>query len=130
MNSVGHNKVYTAGGAAGSILRPIALRKCVDVANKNIEGLDIFASGGIISGDHALSYIHYGAKALQVCSAVQNLDASTVFYDLKTSLQANMYLLADKDLVKKGWKGQYPPYNYQHMSTADFSTPKNEPKVE
>jgi len=129
LNSVGHNKVYTAGGAAGSILRPIALSKCVDVA-KAVKGVDIFGSGGIISGDHALSYINYGAKALQVCSAVQNLDASTVFYDLKTSLQANMYLLADKDLVKKGWKGQYPPYNYQHMNAADFSTSKKEPKIE
>ena len=43
-----------------------------------------------------------------------------------------MYLLADKDLVKKGWKGQYPPYNYQHMNAADFSTSKkvfNVPKL-
>jgi len=60
---VSRKKLYTAGGGAGSIIRPIALRKCVDVAN-SVQGIDIFASGGIISGDHALSYLNYGAKAL------------------------------------------------------------------
>jgi len=50
-------------------LRPIALRKCVDVAN-TVPDIDIFGSGGIISGDHALSYLNYGVKALQICSAV------------------------------------------------------------
>jgi dihydropyrimidine dehydrogenase (NADP+) len=82
---VGSAKQYTAGGTTGPILRPFALRKCADVA-KMVPGIEIFGSGGIISGDHAMSFLQYGAKALQICSAVQNLDAATVFYDLKTSL--------------------------------------------
>lgn len=110
-NSVGGTKLYTPGGSTGGVLRPIALRKCVEVANA-VKGIDIFGSGGIISGDHALSFLTYGAKALQICSAVQNLDAATVYYDLETSLRANLYLLSRKDLVAKGWKGQYPPYGF------------------
>ena len=82
---VGKAKQYTAGGTTGSVLRPFALRKCADVA-KFVPEIEIFGSGGIISGDHAMSFLQYGAKALQICSAVQNLDAATVFYDLKTSL--------------------------------------------
>lgn len=68
-NSVGSTKLYTPGGSTGSILRPIAMRKCVEVALNNPE-IDIFGSGGIISGDHALNFLTYGAKALQICSAV------------------------------------------------------------
>lgn len=63
LNSVGGTKLYTPGGATGGILRPIALRKCVEVANA-VPGIEIFGSGGIISGDHALSFLTYGAKAL------------------------------------------------------------------
>jgi dihydropyrimidine dehydrogenase (NADP+) len=85
-------KLWAPGGTTGSVLRPFALRKCADVA-QHVPGIEIFGSGGIISGDHAMSYLNYGAKALQVCSAVQNLDAATVLYDLRTSLQANLYLL-------------------------------------
>jgi len=92
-------------------LRPFALRKCADVA-KYVPEIEIFGSGGIISGDHAMSYLQYGAKALQICSAVQNLDAATVFYDLKTSLQANMFCLTKKELYDKGWRGQFPPFDF------------------
>ncbi|EGR27432.1 hypothetical protein IMG5_196150 [Ichthyophthirius multifiliis] len=120
-NGVGVKKQVTPGGSTGSILRPFALRKCVDVA-KYVPQIEIFGSGGIISGDHALSYIQYGAKALQICSAVQNLDAATVFYDLKTSLQANLYLLGDEKARQKGWKGQYPPYGFQKMNNEPNSS--------
>lgn len=68
-NGVGVEKHIAPGGATGTILRPFATRKCVEVA-KAVPEIDIFASGGIISGDHAINYIHYGAKALQICSAV------------------------------------------------------------
>jgi dihydropyrimidine dehydrogenase (NADP+) len=44
-------------------LRPFALRKCADVA-KLVPDIEIFGSGGIISGDHAMSFLQYGAKAL------------------------------------------------------------------
>ena len=59
-----------------------------------------------------MSFLQYGAKALQICSAVQNMDAPTVLYDLETSLKANLFALADKQLFDKGWRGQYPPYNF------------------
>lgn len=54
---------YAPGGTTGSVLRPFSLRKCQDVA-KMVPEIEIFGSGGIISGDHAMSYIQYGAKAL------------------------------------------------------------------
>ncbi len=52
-----------------------------------------------------MSFIQYGAKALQICSAVQNMDAPTVLYDLETSLKANMFALNKKELYDKGWRG-------------------------
>jgi len=85
-------KHHSAGGMTGPILRPFALRKCHDIRTV-VPEIDIWASGGIISGDHAMSFLQYGAKAFQICSAVQNLDAATVFYDLKSSFQANLYLM-------------------------------------
>ena len=112
---VGSAKQYSAGGTTGSVLRPFALKKCADVA-KFVPDIEIFGSGGIISGDHAMSYLQYGAKALQVCSAVQNLDLATVYYDLKTSLQANLYMVNNPVKVAEGWKGQYPPFNYHKLN--------------
>jgi dihydropyrimidine dehydrogenase (NADP+) len=44
-------------------LRPFALKKASDVA-KLVPGIEIFGSGGIISGDHGMSFLQYGAKAL------------------------------------------------------------------
>mmetsp|Transcript_27248 Transcript_27248/g.26290 ORF Transcript_27248/g.26290 Transcript_27248/m.26290 type:complete len:260 (-) Transcript_27248:31-810(-) len=105
---VGTEIHFAPGGTTGSVLRPFALKKCVDTAI-NVPQVDIFGSGGIISGDHSMSFLQYGAKALQICSAVQNMDAATVYYDLTTSLQANMYLLNNPDLRKQGWRGQVPP---------------------
>lgn len=53
---VGSANQYAAGGTTGTVLRPFALKKCSDVA-KLVPKLDIFASGGIISGDHSMSFI-------------------------------------------------------------------------
>lgn len=60
--SVGSDKFYTPGGTTGTTLRPFALKKTADVA-KTVD-IDIFGSGGIIGGDHALAYLNLGAKAL------------------------------------------------------------------
>ncbi len=50
------DRLYAPGGTTGSVLRPFALRKCADVA-KMVPEIEIFGSGGIISGDHAMSYL-------------------------------------------------------------------------
>lgn len=69
---VGQNQKVAFGGACGSVLRPFALKKCAETAaNPRFKG-DIFGSGGIVSADHALSFIQYGAKALQIASAVMD----------------------------------------------------------
>jgi len=115
--AVGDKKLVAYGGATGSVLRPFALKKASEVA-KNVPGIEIFGSGGIISGDHAMSYLRYGSKALQICSAVQDQDASTVAYDLTTSIQAHMYLSTREDLRKKGWSGQSPPMKFAKQKTA------------
>lgn len=60
---VGEANHFANGGTTGSILRPFALRKCSDVAI-HVDGIEIFGSGGIVSGDNALAFINYGAKAL------------------------------------------------------------------
>jgi dihydropyrimidine dehydrogenase (NADP+) len=43
-------------------LRPYALKKCAEVA-QNVPGIEIFGSGGVVGGDHAMSFFNYGAKA-------------------------------------------------------------------
>jgi len=114
--AVGEKQHVAYGGATGSVLRPFALKKASEVA-KAVPEIEIFGSGGIISGDHAMSYLRYGSKALQICSAVQDQDASTVAYDLTTSIQAHMYLSTREDLRKKGWSGQSPPMKFDQMKT-------------
>jgi hypothetical protein len=42
-------------------------------------------------------------------------------YDLRTSLQAHLYLLNNEELIKKGWSGQFPPKHFA-------STPKGKSK--
>jgi dihydropyrimidine dehydrogenase (NADP+) len=66
---VGEANHFAAGGTTGALLRPFALRKCSDVA-KRVQGIEIFGSGGIITGDNALAFINYGAKAFQICSSI------------------------------------------------------------
>jgi dihydropyrimidine dehydrogenase (NADP+) len=101
------NETYY-GGAAGSVIRPIALRVSSEISMLNL-GLEQMATGGIVSGDHAMSYLLYGGcSVFQVCSAVQENDFS-IIQDLTTGLKANIYLNHRKDLILKGWKGQSPP---------------------
>lgn len=90
--SVGAKQNTAFGGTTGTVLRPYALRKTAEVA-KVFPDLEIFGSGGIVGGDHGISFINYGAKAFQICSSVQNMDAACVLYDIDTSLKAHMYTL-------------------------------------
>ena len=91
--------------------------------------LEIFGSGGIIQGDHALSYIRLGAKALQVCSAVQDQDAATVYYDLDSSLKAHMYLNSRKDLIEEGWAGQFPTRKFDDKKKIEFKSVEKVPAL-
>lgn len=127
--AVGDQQHVAYGGATGSVLRPFALKKASEVA-KLVPGIDIFGSGGIISGDHAMSYIRYGSKALQVCSAVQDQDASTVAFDLQTSIRAHMYLSQREDLKKKGWSGQSPPIHFAKQKSPKPSVNPEFPTIE
>jgi dihydroorotate dehydrogenase len=108
--AVGKNKHVYYGGAAGSVLRPIALRVASTIANNpDLKGINIMATGGIINAQHALAYTMFGgASVYQICSAVQEQDFS-IINDLSTGLRALLYLSQRKDLVNNGWKGQSPP---------------------
>ena len=108
--AVGKNKHVYYGGAAGSVLRPIALRVASTIANNpDLKGINIMATGGIINSQHALAYTLYGgASVYQICSAVQEQDFS-IINDLTTGLKALLYLSKREDLKKNGWKGQSPP---------------------
>lgn len=109
--AVGKNKHVYYGGAAGSVLRPIALRVASTIANNPaLKNVEIMATGGIINSQHALAYSMYGGAAVyQVCSAVQEQDFSSVINDLTTGLKALLYLSQRQDLIERGWKGQSPP---------------------
>lgn len=108
--AVGDKKHVYYGGAAGSVLRPIALRVASTIANNPaLKGTNIMATGGIINAQHALAYTMFGgASVYQVCSAVQEQDF-TIINDLSTGLQALLYMSQREDLKKQGWKGQSPP---------------------
>jgi hypothetical protein len=49
--------------------------------------------------------MRYGAKALQLASAVMNQDAATCYYNLESGLRAHLYMCERKDLKEKGWVG-------------------------
>ena len=53
---VGAAKLFAPGGTTGPVLRPFALKKCADVA-RIVPDIEIFGSGGIISGDHGMSFL-------------------------------------------------------------------------
>ena len=53
---VGTERLFAPGGTTGPVLRPFAMKKCADTA-KLVPKIQIFASGGIISGDHAMAYL-------------------------------------------------------------------------
>lgn len=114
---VGKRNESYFGGAAGSVIRPIALRVSSEIANLKL-GLEQMATGGIVSGDHAMSYLLYGGcSVFQICSAVQEQDFS-IIQDLNSGLRANIYLSMRKDLHEKGWKGQSPPVlNFQKLKS-------------
>jgi len=127
--AVGEQQHVAYGGATGAVLRPFALKKASEVA-KAVPDIEIFGSGGIISGDHAMSYLRYGSKALQICSAVQDQDASTVAYDLTTSIKAHMYLAQREDLRMKGWSGQSPPMKFAQQKTEKVKETFKLPTIE
>ncbi|XP_075887436.1 dihydropyrimidine dehydrogenase [NADP(+)]-like isoform X2 [Nelusetta ayraudi] len=101
---VGAEKRTTYGGVSGNAIRPIALRAVSAIA-KAIPGFPVLATGGIDSAEAGLQFLHAGASALQVCSAIQNQDF-TLIEDYCVGLKALLYL---KSLEMKGWDGQSPP---------------------
>uniref|UniRef100_A0A0K8U849 Dihydropyrimidine dehydrogenase [NADP(+)] n=1 Tax=Bactrocera latifrons TaxID=174628 RepID=A0A0K8U849_BACLA len=106
--AVGNEKRTTYGGMSGNATRPIALRAISAIGNK-VPGLAILGCGGVDSGDAALQFLHAGASALQVCSAVQNQDY-TVVQDFKSSLQTLLYLKANPPPNHPElWDGQSAP---------------------
>lgn len=100
---------YTAfGGAAGAIIRPIALRIAAEIKKLNL-GIDMMATGGITNAETALWFLLYGGcSVFQICSAVQDQDF-VIIQDYVTGLKTLLYLSAREDLKQKGWNGQYPP---------------------
>ena len=65
--------------------------KAVSAIARAIPDFPILATGGIDSADVGLQYLHAGASALQVCSAVQNQDF-TVVQDYISGLKCLMYM--------------------------------------
>jgi len=105
---VGSEKKTTYGGVAGNAIRPIAM-KGVSAIARAIPGFPILATGGIDSADVGLQYLHAGASALQVCSAVQNQDY-TVVQDYISGLKCLLYLKGVSSLGELcNWDGQSPP---------------------
>ncbi|CAD5111842.1 DgyrCDS1106 [Dimorphilus gyrociliatus] len=103
--SVGKEKRTTYGGVSGNAIRPIALRAVSAIA-RALPGFPILATGGIDSADVGLQFIHAGASALQICSAVQNQDF-TLATDYIQGLQTLLYLHTLEHT--KSWEGQSAP---------------------
>ncbi|XP_033636477.1 dihydropyrimidine dehydrogenase [NADP(+)]-like [Asterias rubens] len=116
--AVGKEQRTTYGGVSGNAIRPIALRAVSAIANA-LPGFPILATGGIDSADAGMQYLHGGAVALQVCSAVQNQDF-TLIEDYVTGLKTLLYL--ESIGAFEDWDGQSPP-------TARHQKGKQVPKV-
>ena len=83
--------------------------KAVSAIARAMPGFPILATGGIDSADVGLQYLHAGASALQVCSAVQNQDY-TVVQDYISGLKCLLYLKGMSSLGQlQNWDGQSPP---------------------
>lgn len=106
--NVGKENLTAFGGAAGAVIRPIALRIASEIKKLNLD-IEMMATGGIINAEHALWYnLFGGCSVFQICSAVQDQDF-TIIQDYITGLKTLLYLNAREDLKKKGWLGQSPP---------------------
>ncbi|KAI8894117.1 hypothetical protein BC833DRAFT_606063 [Globomyces pollinis-pini] len=103
--AVGVEKHTTYGGVSGSAVKPLALRGVSRIA-QNIPGFPILATGGIASAESTLQFIHCGASAVQISSAIQDQDF-TVVQDYISGLKALLYLNAREDLSH--WNGQHAP---------------------
>jgi len=103
--AIGQEQRTTYGGVSGNAVRPIALRGVSAIA-KALPGFPILAAGGVDSADVALQFLHCGAYAVQVCSAIHNQDF-TLVEDYITGLKALLYLQGVKELTE--WDGQCPP---------------------
>ncbi|XP_022092214.1 dihydropyrimidine dehydrogenase [NADP(+)]-like [Acanthaster planci] len=103
--AIGKEQRTTYGGVSGNAIRPIALRAVSAIAGA-LPGFPILATGGIDSAEVGLQYLHAGAAALQVCSAVQNQDF-TLIEDYVTGLKALLYM--ESISAFEDWDGQSPP---------------------
>ncbi|XP_043218241.1 dihydropyrimidine dehydrogenase [NADP(+)]-like [Amphibalanus amphitrite] len=103
--AVGSDLKTTYGGVSGNAIRPIALRAVSAIA-RALPGFPILATGGIDSAEAGLQFLHAGASALQVCSAVQNQDF-TLIDDFCTGLRALLYLSTLPSTAD--WDGQSAP---------------------
>eukprot|EP01135_Chromosphaera_perkinsii_P007593 Nk52_evm49s914 gene=Nk52_evmTU49s914 len=117
---VGKSEKTTYGGVSGNAIRPMALR-AISKVSKTLPGFPILATGGCDSGESALQFLHAGASAVQICSAVQNQDF-TVVEDYITSLKALLYLKTREDLAD--WDGQSAatPVHQLGKPVADISS--------
>lgn len=108
--NVGKENKTHYGGAAGAVLRPIALRVATEISTIKEFKLEMMATGGIINAEHVMAYLRFGGtKVFQICSAVQEQDF-TIVKDLEVGVKTLLYMTQRKDLVAKGWKGQSPPF--------------------
>ena len=82
--------------------------KAVSAIARAMPGFPILATGGIDSADVGLQYLHAGASALQVCSAVQNQDY-TVVQDYISGLKCLLYLKGMSLGKSQNWDGQSQP---------------------
>ncbi|KAL1497004.1 hypothetical protein ABEB36_008036 [Hypothenemus hampei] len=93
----------TFGGISGNATRPMGLR-AVAAISAALPGFPILGIGGIDSAYTAFEFLQVGARAVQICSAVQNQDF-TVIDDYISGLKALLYL----DGRLSGWDGQRVP---------------------
>ncbi|XP_066259662.1 dihydropyrimidine dehydrogenase [NADP(+)] [Euwallacea similis] len=100
---IGIARRTTFGGVSGNATRPMGLRAVAAIAEA-LPGFPIFGIGGIDSAHSAFEFLQVGARAVQICSAVQNQDF-TLIDDYITGLKALLYL----DARLPEWDGQSPP---------------------
>lgn len=104
--AVGKKMATTYGGVSGNATRPMALRAISTIA-KRLPGFPILGTGGIDSADVTMQFLHAGASAVQICSAIQNQDFS-IIDDYITGLKTALFI-EKLEHVGGLWDGQSPP---------------------
>lgn len=108
------------GWMTGAAMRPIAMRINAQIAEKHPDLTNLYASGGVMSADHAIEYMMAGAMGAGICTVgilkgVEHVEK--MCYDLSNRLKELGY-----NSIREVNRAALPNFpRKEHVSKLDFS---------